>query len=62
MFTPVRQEYNEFGSSSVQTNIASQEDCNQMVKDSSVWFTEDDICQFMNRNEEDVDEPPPTED
>jgi hypothetical protein len=42
-------------------NVATQADCDRMVADSGSWFTEDDICQFMNRREEDCEAPPPTE-
>ena len=42
--------------------VASQDDCEQAVKDLGMWFTENDICQFMNRREEDVDLPQPTDD
>jgi hypothetical protein len=39
-----------------------EEDCEKLVSDSNVWFTEEDICQFMTRKEEEPAEPQPEDD
>jgi hypothetical protein len=57
----VPQEYRKIQGKAEQQHVASQADCDRMVADSGNWFTEDDICQFMNRREEDCEELPPTE-
>jgi hypothetical protein len=56
------QGYNELESRVPRELVASQDDCEQAVKDLGMWFTENDICQFMNRREEDVEAPQPTDD
>jgi hypothetical protein len=40
--------------------LAEEKDCEKLITDSSIWFTEDDICQFMSRKEDET-EPKPEE-
>ena len=50
------QEFN-FESTFQQENIASQEECDEAFKASASWFSEEDICQFMSRKEENLGDP-----
>ena len=38
-------------------HLASQEECDEAFKASASWFSEEDICQFMSRKEENLGDP-----
>jgi hypothetical protein len=51
------QDYHEIEGRTAPGHLASQDDCDKLVKNSDMWFSESDVCQFLNRKEEEDDEP-----